>query len=294
MIAMKQISVILTFLLISSSIKSQVNFPLVAPFKIFSVVENCDGGRSITTAYKFENDTIINGKSYNMIYKCHLDSTLSNWILWNHNFIREDSLGGVFKLSYNTEKQLYTFNLEVGDSVFAEVQLGGHDIYAFVDTVDSILINGDYRKRIVFEEWFRETWIEGIGSIQSTIEPFANRHHTCTDDLLCVDDNGILIYQNQEWNDCYIFYAGIIERNKQSSFIKTVPNPITDESVVEIDGPGHGQHQLQLFNSSGKLLRTDIFNGKKYIMKKEGLPSGLYLLKMTTGNSFHYGRIVIE
>ncbi|MFH1159416.1 MAG: T9SS type A sorting domain-containing protein [bacterium] len=291
---MKQKSFILAFLLCSCIVYSQVNYPLITPDKIWSIVDqDPHGGATITTAYKFENDTIFNGESYYLVYECYLDSTLSNWSIYQNCFIREDTLGNVYKLVNNVELMIYGFSLEVGDSVFTGRQIAGQDVYAEVDTVDYVLINGDLRKRIVFDAYFYEIWIEGIVSLTHILFPFS-RLTTFYFDLLCVNDSGNIIYQNAQFEDCYVYIVGITERDNHILKVKISPNPLKDQSIVEIEDPDPGKRQIHLVNSLGKIMRTITFYGNKCMVKKDGLSPGLYLVKLTSSNSYHCTRLIVE
>jgi len=285
---------IITFLCFPFFITAQVSFPVVDTGKIWSIVEGNYHDGLTTTAYKFENDTTLNGLLYYQVYECYLDSTLLHWNLTYGFFVREDSLGNVYNYDSSGDFLLYTFNLEPGDSIFTGYQIGGHDYYAFVDTVDSVLINGDLRKRIVFGGWLQETWLEGIGSIHHILYPFSQLYTNEWLNLLCVHEDGILIYQNEEWNDCYVYVVGIANINQINKNIKISPNPVTDQSKVEMPCLGIQQNRLQIINVEGEIVRTVYFTGPVCRISKEGLPAGIYFLSVVSERNIFSSKFLIQ
>ena len=291
---MKRIISISAILILTISSYSQSSYPLISPDKFWSIIDqDPHGGATTTTAYKFENDTVINGKEYLKVYECYFDSTFSIWAIYQNCFIREDSTGNVFRLLNNDSLQIYDFNLQVGDSTFTGVQIAGQDIYATVDTVDSILVNGNYRKRIVFDPYFQETWVEGIGSLTHILYPFS-RLSTSHFDLSCVKESGITIYQNSLFEDCYIYVVGINDRFTKSGTLKITPNPIKDQAIIEIKNSNKSNFLLQVINTSGKIVRSYTFHGNKYVFLRDGLASGLYIVKITSDCSNHYAKLIVE
>jgi len=169
-------------------------------------------------------DTIIENKSYNIVQK-YYDSN-DEW--YDYAYIREDS-GRVYAYGKKIEAQyhdhnsgsgeylLYDFNLSKGDTILLY-----RDIYpdypkfvgglCVVGDVDSIVVDGEYLKRLQIKSCDRryddevlEYWIEGIGStidlIYSACE-FSEMNY----ELLCVTQGGVQIYQNPDYNSCYIHF----------------------------------------------------------------------------------------
>lgn len=61
--------------------------------------------------------------------------------------------------------------------------------------------------------------------------------------------------------------------------LKVIPNPVTDRATIFVRSEGKEQY-LELYNSLGMLLqKTAIFNGGTFELKRDGLPSGVYILK---------------
>src|SRR5690606_18845400 len=108
---------------------------------------------------------------------------------------------------------LYDFNLSVGDSV---------SYYFFntpkkitVTNIDSIIINGQYYRRYIFDEpsgilptYINEIWIEGIGSIHSPLFPVRpglfTTEYPGSQLLTCSYSNGMQYWQDTSFSRCYI------------------------------------------------------------------------------------------
>lgn len=247
----------------------------------------------LTTSYKCQEDTLINGLVYTKVFSCINDSTLSTWCQENY-FLREDESCKVFKFENFTEKLMYDFDLQTGDSVFTGGQLGGQDLYALVDIVDSIPINGSYRKRIIFDPWFQETWIAGIGSLSSPFSPFFN---TITSDwvceLLCVHDSLLLSYSNPIYNDCFITLVGENRIELIPEMIKIYPQPMKEGAFIEVRADVKEKISLCLMNENGKVVFKDSFTGK-YFLERNNCSPGLYVLSIEFQNHRYRVKLILS
>jgi hypothetical protein len=292
---MKAQFVLFSFLLSVSISYSQSNYPLIEAGKVWSVANfDPNNGPTTTTSYKFENDTLINGKNYYLTYDCYLDSTLSNWGIYDNIFVREDSLGNVYRLINNTEQLLYNFNMEVGDSIFTGYQIGFQDVYASVDSVDSVLINGNLRKRIIFDSYFNEIWIEGIGSLTHILYPFSKSMSTLWYDLLCVILGGSTVYQNSQFEDCYLYVVGNYDKDNIKLHIKIIPNPLHDRSVVNFLNSSNEIWQMEIVNVTGEIKRSQTITGNQIEIVRHELPPGMYLLRLTSEKDSYIEKLIVE
>ena len=53
---------------------------------------------------------------------------------------------------YTCDSVLYDFNMEIGDSLINSSYFVSHMLYSYVYAIDSILIDGLFRKRFVLED----------------------------------------------------------------------------------------------------------------------------------------------
>lgn len=59
------------------------------------------------------------------------------------------------------------------------------------------------------------------------------------------------------------------------------PVPVADNLNIQFSEPLSHMHTISLFDSTGKILKTSQMNGLDYILNMNGLPQGLYLLKIS-------------
>ncbi|MCX6272843.1 MAG: T9SS type A sorting domain-containing protein, partial [Bacteroidetes bacterium] len=119
-------------------------------------------------------------------------------------YLREDSTGKVWKTSVPGtagEFLLYDFNLNPGDTIQ----------YLKCDSTNTVFLGGFLRKRLYFSclgwtppTWTSDIWIEGMGSIKSSLLFPANN---CTVGLLlntvCVHEHGSLVFTDTTFTNCY-------------------------------------------------------------------------------------------
>ena len=291
--AMKRFDILFCFLLLTSLAAGQNQYPFLAPHRIWSVLEetSCSSG---TSSYKCPGDTIINGNSYRKVVSCYCDSSLTNWYPESY-YVRETATGEVFKYESGSEHRIYTFNLVAGDSVFTGYQIGGIDAYAQVDIVDSILINNSFRKRIIFDPWFNEVWIEGIGSLSMPFSPFINSFFSGLQfSLLCVCDSANVTYQKPGWNTCYYVFTGMDNARESLSMVTVYPNPLTSATRITINHPEQASSRIDLYNQEMKMVFSDQFSGHEYTLGKTTLSPGIYFLVITVNERPFYKKVVIK
>jgi hypothetical protein len=121
----------------------------------------------------FQGDTVIEDLKYKKVYIQDNDSIADFNNAYYFAAVREDTMAGkvYFRSEYyysdGQEHLLYDFSVDVGDTVrFYSLWSGLQKKEMTVKSIDSILIDNHYRKRINFdhENSGEESWIEGIGS----------------------------------------------------------------------------------------------------------------------------------
>lgn len=73
--------------------------------------------------------------------------------------------------------------------------------------------------------------------------------------------------------------------------IKIYPNPMLDYSLLIMEEVGN--YKLQLFDASGKSVLQDEFNDKEYILKRDQLQSGVYLLSIASDQMIQRSRLIV-
>ena len=179
--------------------------------------------------------------------------------------------------SYDDDKLLYDYNLEVGD-YFNDADEQDHPME--VTEVSTITdLNGVTRKKISFEfvddPSKTEYWIEGIGSNKGFIYMGqfdaigqGEMYH-----LLCYHEGENLIFVNPDYNTCDI---DEIEENIVKADISIYPNPAKDVIKILNDNSLHISY-VEIFDLTGRtVLRTEKAND----IDITSLSDGQYFVKI--------------
>jgi uncharacterized repeat protein (TIGR01451 family) len=78
--------------------------------------------------------------------------------------------------------------------------------------------------------------------------------------------------------------------------INIFPNPVSDESILQVNRKGKHTYKLEIYDASGRLVKTAEFSSSNYVLKKKDFDSGLYFyrLKEAQGSYIKTGKMVIE
>lgn len=268
---------------------AQPYHPFVEEDKIWSVFTILNSSIT-TTFYKFEGDTLINELPYKYILESY-DSSMQIWHKTN-KYIREDSQKKVYLLEYS-EVILYDFSMQVGDTVYLQ------DItfqYAVIDTIDSVFIDDCYRKRYVFNDFYQDYWIEGLGSSNSPITPFIN--FRCNDirfDMACVHQEERLIYQNPNFDTCYILFINSInEYTSDNTILTFFPQPADEYVSFLIKDPDYIFTDIIVYSFMGQKIKHEKLNLSTLKYNVSDLPSGLYIVILKGKNKTVSNKLLIR
>ncbi|MBC7864965.1 MAG: hypothetical protein IAF38_18470, partial [Bacteroidia bacterium] len=172
------------FLFCALRFSAQTYYPFATDSATWTVVEYGYGTippQTGTWHYGMAGDTIFNGLLYSKLYvnqgslgSVNPEPVFNLQTATYLGAIREDSTKKILfrKWSDTIEILRYDFSLNVGDTFCFNNEPCGIQCHQ-VAAVDSILINGAYRRQIHFSYGGQsETWIEGIGSIVGAFEFF--------------------------------------------------------------------------------------------------------------------------
>jgi hypothetical protein len=294
------LSTVLLFFCVSG--KSQTYFPFLQESKVWSDVYDfkpfVDSSYEAisTTSYKIEGNIILNnGRNYKRFYNSHSDPYLTGWDEGEY-YYREDS-GKVFRVSLfspDVEELLYDFTMNAGDSIFYADAI--YPDYAHVGFVDSIFIAGSFRKQIHFI-YPPDIWVEGLGSMFRPFSPLLwYNEYPNSYELLCVSDTSGSIYQNPSYNSCFIdtVMTDITTSGQSVSAVKVFNNPMHDYSIIDPGNSPESFTAYSLFNSNGLLVRNEIINNHIFIIRRENLSSGVYVLKLFGGPEVVCKKIIVD
>lgn len=266
---------------------AQINPFIVSEYGLWSTVEiNClPVGNSFSTNHiKFQGDTTLNNLNYKQIWYCD-DEEMQDWT--SYGFIRENENGAVFlKPPGWPEGKIYDFGVSIGDTIHIHnVYLNSDTLNFIVTTIDSVLLNDDYRKRISLFEFVNnkeEVWVEGLGSYSGILKSgnLALPGAACGNfEALCYQENNVLIYQNPEYTSCHIEQiVGVQEVNMPAFSI--YPNPAKKLVTIDLQGVSNWEDrfEIELINLYGEKIFKKNISINKNVLHLPEVNKGIYFL----------------
>jgi len=239
----------------------------------------------------FGEDTVLNGKNYFKIDTCN----------GGYKGAMRNDNGKVFFFPKDSTKEflLYDFTLNEGDTakdVYIEVlakypQL--HDVYVDAGGVDSVMIDGVYRKRIAVQtanEFGLPTWIEGIGNSQGLFwEPWGNISAYALE-LYCMSANNLTIYPDAGFGPCESF-IGISEELKEDIDIQILPNPANTYFTIKAD---FSIQEMFIIDTRGIRIFALENLSQNPVIPCDTFPIGVYLIVIRTENQIYFRKLIIE
>jgi hypothetical protein len=269
---------------------------------IFSFPPNCYYGYS---SYKMSGKQFINSNWYNRIlyhdssahWQCSPPIYFGSTVINDTFYVRQDSnlkTVWIYDTNSNTDKVLYNFNLNVGDTldttkVYFANGFAGTKI---ITSIDSVLINGTYHKRFNYNTGCTmfptdTSMIEGIGALHGLIYP-----PSCFESfffLNAFEQNNTLLYGDST-AVCYDFTTSIAE-NKHKTTVNIFPNPTNDKIIIE-NLPTE-KINLRLINIFGQEIYTiQVQNTNKFSLSLNEYSSGIYFLSIQTSSEIINKKII--
>jgi len=250
-------------------------------------------------SYYLSDDTIINSLSYHKLNKssgtvyehCAVGNYVSNYFVFPGSFegcIRQDTaLRKVFFVypGQTQEFTLFDFSLNVGDTLTGGTDNWGTD--NVVTSIDSILVNGSYRRNFMFNNGLVNV-IEGIGGnfgLLGPVHPFEY-----SESLSCFSQDFQNIYPDTG-NCLMISQITPISKNET---VKLYPNPFSGQTRIQLTTemlPGN----LNIYNSCGELIHSCKVNSPEYLLDLSGVKKGIYFYTVSGNTSGAVsGKLVIN
>ncbi len=279
---MKKLIYILLFLIATQSLKAQ---EIVNSQKLWSVLTgHClpDYTTYTTSFFKFDEDTIIEGKLYQQVFISE-DEFQEEWFFYG-SFIREENKKVYLREYFGEEGLIYDFNLKMGDTVVVNNPRAISEVSLVLTEIDSVETTDGHRKRwqLTNDEFMiPEYWIEGIGSmggvLNSSIEVFGG---LCgTNILLCEEEEGNTIYLNPEYEFCYYLLLddGNDIRAQENSF-DIIYRP--SSQVVELIFNGSENRSIHLTDINGRMINRGQSADNNVLLPLKGNSKGLYIISV--------------
>lgn len=259
---------------------------------------NNSGALSETySTYELNGQATINGIVYNRL----LHYQITDFLDTNTLYIRQDAAlkkVWIYIPGTNSDTILYDFNLQVGDTLnqreYWAMNFQSPD-YWIVSSIDSILINGSYRKQFHYSNTLNPTcfasMIEGIGADHGLRFPPSSCFEYYAA-LRAFHQDGTILYGDSLY-PCHDFNSGVTEQNINKSS-SVFPNPFHTSAQLEFNS-GNDKTELIIYNSLGAPVASKNIISRTTSINRDGLPDGIYFYKIINqkGN-LSSGKFVIE
>ncbi len=299
---MKKVLIILVLiishlLITSHNLIAQKYYKLVDTNKLWSIQQIMVAHPTKVSWYniKFTKDTTIKGIVYRKVML--LSDTLHLKLI--DGYIRETADEKVYYLGQKSnidtvEFCLYNFNLKKGDTVFSGYSM-------IVDSINNISVGKQLRKRFYLSEnYYKEIWIEGIGSLCGLLNVNRCSWSGGESALLCFTENDTLKYINPEYNHCpqVIDNVNVNELRMENGELRIYPNPAHSLLVVSYSLFEKTNVSLNIYDLIGNqvlsLVNQEQPKGENKIeFNTEKLNNGIYFCKLQAGNSSMTKKIVV-
>lgn len=240
-----------------------------------------------TSSFKFSGDTTIQQKRYKKLYYSE-DEQKKDWKINSLWFERNDS---VFKYwPWTSETTLiYDFNIAEKDSFQIDESLT-----LFVDSIRIKEWGGKMRKHWYFvggEDYSSKTtiWIEDVGNLNNFTRSSDINITGALTTLLCFSESNELVYQNPQYNDCYI--------NTLTPIIETGPELVNvyvgGENMITVYPLNRNMGIIEVFTIAGcKIVQKQI----ELTESKINLPlKGTYIYRfITQTGEIQTGKVVVK
>ena len=250
-----------------------------------------------TIRYFLDGDTTIDSKVYSKVFgyngATEIVDTLNSHLLGG---LREDSLKHIYYLPlliypgcmcyhcsmyiFPPEYLLYRFDIEIGETV--SLGPGSKSLDDFiVYAIDSVLVDGSYRKRYDMNPVYGygdQYWIEGIGSDMGLFGPSCNPFEGFLQ-LLCYEDSATFYNPG---GTCFIWtFVSVPENESETGFIVS-PNPAKGKLVISVQGFNGQAGILKAFNLFGQEIynKTISSNISKHEIDISNWQPGIYVFSL--------------
>ena len=268
----------------------------------------CEGctWSSSSSKFTFMGDTLINDLTYSKVYFHFGFTELTPEALVFAGSFREDIATGkswIIVPGNTDELLLYDFTLEVSD----QIQISSLGIASFyvlyedgflldefpltltVESVDNLIINSENRKVIQFQDQYNGNdsliWIEGIGSNGGLLFSADSRSQIGLDDvwypeLLCVEKNDQIVYDNPFWDSCYKELIGDVGDFAKVNSDVTLFFDSNSHLILQSEGPVF--ENITVFDSMGRVCyqSSSLNLETNYNINASNWPKGLYIVNL--------------
>lgn len=290
---MKKVTFLLTVLLVTFELSGQKYFPFptdTAQWNCLTIASEFPNSVDyINSQYKIRGDTVIQNVSYNKVYYTEDNWTTDLYI----GGLREDSSKHIYFHPYSKYLPNYCstefpsdtaeYLLYIFDSLTAGVTLpintGATQIK--VDEIDSIQLNGTFRKRYKIRQqnlFDYDYWIEGIGSTKDLFAPYSYEFewdlHT-----LCYKDTLTYYINSPNGEDTCHYTPPVGIQDIPLDNVNIYPNPASQTIKVETD-LSQEKGTVIIYSIHGQKLLTRSLKGSETEIDISRLENGIYFFEV--------------
>ncbi len=265
-----------------------------------------------TAKYFFEGDTIIQEKRYTKVYtrECYseIDECKCDKYCYYYGAVREDTIAEkiYFISDYGRdptkERVVADFSVKEGDNVIIDTLYYGEttEVSVHIESVDSILIGNEYRKRVnistvhIGNYWWDitdDSWVEGIGSIvYGLFDPYQSKYivDVCIPKFLCLHIDDELVYKDPNYNTCYVprYTDGFDEKMNPSVYIY----PTMVDKTLFI-AKNERNYLYNIYNMQGINIKSGVLRNN---IDVSNLTPGLYYIILYDKNKKVYSQKIVK
>ncbi len=239
-----------------------------------------------TTFLKIECDSLDNSTDEKQL----LESTDSLQTWKKIGDIIELDKKVYFKDLENNQGLLYDFSASPGDTVDIVNYSDGINtdtIHTYVEAIDTLEYMGIKRQRFKvrnIESGDYDYWITGIGSVKGFLFSLIELTGGIRE-LLCVHDNGTLVYQNEDRATCYMDGNPTGIENGSTIDLNIYPNPTSGYINIKYSGVINDL-SYSIYNSDGKIINCGQLTNETINLN---LKQGLYIFQL-----FENDKLILE
>lgn len=243
------------------------------------------GNAYSTFFYKFEGDTVVQDTAYQKVM-ISTDELHENWDFFGA-FIREENGQVFYRELYQEEGLIYDFSLQIGDTVLVNNTRALEAIHLVLNQVDSVPAQSGYVERwqlscVEYPDQ-TETWIRGIGSMagvmNSSVDIFGGLCGLYV--LLCSSDFGNTVYQNPEFESCWLVITDIGDREVATTTPKIYISEINRQIVVETWLPE--ESTITFIHLNGQIIDQFTTHNQRFTLPISDRYRGFMLVSVTQG-----------
>lgn len=273
--------------------------PLLQSGNQWNVLRNYVNPTHFTEISKIDSDTIIDGRTCKKIVSTN-DST-DNAIYHFKCYLYEDATAKkvyVYDAQYN-QKLYFDFTVQLGDTIALYSQNYNSLDTFVVSQISNVYINNTIRKIITLDYYSSnfhmqnvDSWIEGVGSLKGLIYGNISPQFVGSQfSLLCMSNSNEMLYQNPNFNNCYMTNVKIDEIMNDFS-VHIYPNPVTD--FLTISELPKSISNIKIIDVFGRTVFQSEMNGNCKNIDLSNYQSGVYFVVVFNQKKVLFAKKIIK